>query len=94
MVAPNIRYMIVEVPVMTLRQPELSRASRNSRDLLPWADPYIARLIRGLQDEVRQERAERRTAAEAPPLKEGRVEFDSPDYDDWPRRNDLPDRRR
>jgi hypothetical protein len=24
-------------------------------DLLPWADPYIARLVRNLQEEVRQE---------------------------------------
>ncbi len=87
MVAPNIRYLIVEVPVMTLKQPELSRTSK---DLLPWADPYIARLIHGLQDEVRQERVARRVAAEAPPLKEGRIDFDTPDYDDWPRRQDFP----
>jgi hypothetical protein len=26
------------------------------RDLLPWADPYVAQLIKKLQDEVRQER--------------------------------------
>jgi hypothetical protein len=26
------------------------------RDLLPWADPYVAQLIRNLQNEVRQER--------------------------------------
>jgi hypothetical protein len=27
-----------------------------ARDLLPWADPYVAQLIKNLQDEVRQER--------------------------------------
>ena len=27
-----------------------------SRDLLPWADPYLAMLIKKLQDEVRHER--------------------------------------
>jgi hypothetical protein len=27
-----------------------------ARDLLPWADPYIALLIKNLQNEVRQER--------------------------------------
>jgi hypothetical protein len=27
-----------------------------ARDLLPWADPYVAQLIKNLQDEVRHER--------------------------------------
>ena len=27
-----------------------------ARDVLPWADPYVAQLIRKLQDEVRFER--------------------------------------
>ena len=27
-----------------------------ARDVLPWADPYVAQLIRKLQDEVRAER--------------------------------------
>ena len=27
-----------------------------ARDVLPWADPYVAQLIRNLQDEVRFER--------------------------------------
>lgn len=27
-------------------------------DLVPWADPYIAELVHGLQEEVRQEQAE------------------------------------
>lgn len=26
------------------------------RDVLPWADPYVAQLIKNLQDEVRKER--------------------------------------
>jgi hypothetical protein len=26
------------------------------RDVLPWADPYVAQLIKKLQDEVRMER--------------------------------------
>jgi hypothetical protein len=29
------------------------------RDLLPWADPYVAGLIRKLQDEVRRERRQK-----------------------------------
>jgi len=27
-----------------------------ARDLVPWADPYVAQLIQNLQDEVRRER--------------------------------------
>ena len=33
-----------------------NRFSTRPSDLLPWADPYIARLVRRLQDEVRSER--------------------------------------
>ena len=36
------------------RMPSASRPS----DLLPWADPYIARLVTKLQEEVRDERAQ------------------------------------
>lgn len=55
MVASNIRCIVVEVPA---NQNEASLAGRpRSRDLLPWADPYIAKLIHNLQDEVREERA-------------------------------------
>jgi hypothetical protein len=32
-----------------------------ARDLLPWADPYVAQLIKNLQDEVREERRMRET---------------------------------
>ncbi len=28
------------------------------RDMLPWADPYVAQLIKKLQDEVRMERCQ------------------------------------
>jgi hypothetical protein len=57
MVARNrIRCTVVAVPVST----ELC-ASRGAltRELLPWADPYVAQLIKNLQDEVRRERRER-----------------------------------
>lgn len=33
-----------------------NRFSTRPSDLLPWADPYIARLVGRLQEEVRQER--------------------------------------
>jgi len=29
------------------------------RDVLPWADPYVAQLIKKLQDEVREERRQK-----------------------------------
>lgn len=30
-----------------------------ARDVLPWADPYVAQLIKKLQDEVRAERRQK-----------------------------------
>jgi hypothetical protein len=54
MVARNsIRCTVVAVPVSPNRC--LSRGVM-AQDLLPWADPYVAQLIKNLQDEVRQER--------------------------------------
>jgi hypothetical protein len=54
MVALNrIRCTVVAVPAT-----EDCWTSRGAmaRDVLPWADPYVAQLIKNLQDEVRQER--------------------------------------
>ncbi|MCI0335490.1 MAG: hypothetical protein L0228_19970 [Planctomycetes bacterium] len=54
MVASNrICCTVVAVPVSSDR---LSPTRRIAQDLLPWADPYVAQLIRNLQAEVRQER--------------------------------------
>ena len=56
MVARNqIHCTVVAVPVSVDRW--TSRGVM-AQDLLPWADPYVAQLIRNLQDEVRQERQE------------------------------------
>jgi hypothetical protein len=53
MVASNrIRCTVVAVEVSSDRM--MSRGV--AQDLLPWADPYVAQLIRNLQQEVRQER--------------------------------------
>lgn len=53
MVASNrIRCTVVTVEVTSDRMMSRSVA----QDLLPWADPYVAQLIRNLQEEVRQER--------------------------------------
>jgi hypothetical protein len=54
MVARNrIRSMVVSVPAGGNRW--LSRGAI-ARELVPWADPYVAQLIQKLQEEVRQER--------------------------------------
>ena len=67
----HIRCIVLEVPASsdprvlsdslvfdsTGFDPIEHRLRRPVRELLPWADPYIARLIRNLQDEVREERA-------------------------------------
>jgi hypothetical protein len=58
----NIRCSVVAVPV----SPERGawRRGAAARDLLPWADPYVAQLIKNLQDEVRRERLMRSIAAQ------------------------------
>jgi hypothetical protein len=54
MVARNrIHCSVVAVPV---RMDGSMSSGALARDVLPWADPYVAQLIRKLQDEVRQER--------------------------------------
>ena len=44
--------------VVSLEPPADGYQSRGAlaRDVLPWADPYVAQLIKKLQDEVRFER--------------------------------------
>jgi hypothetical protein len=56
MVARNqnrIRCIVVSVPVTPDR---INNRGALSREVLPWADPYVAGLIKKLQDEVRAER--------------------------------------
>jgi len=54
MVAFN-RVRCTVVAVSELQRSGMTRGAI-VRDVLPWADPYIAQLIRNLQDEVRSER--------------------------------------
>ncbi len=61
MVAPRktkkIFCTVVRIPaVENQRLSSTNRFSCRPSDLLPWADPYIARLVHRLQDEVRSER--------------------------------------
>ncbi len=54
MVAFNgVRCTVIAVPVS--ENFCLSRGAL-AREVLPWADPYVAQLIKNLQDEVREER--------------------------------------
>jgi hypothetical protein len=72
MVARNhVRCTVVAVPVSPNRC--LSRGAM-ARDLLPWADPYVAQLIKNLQDEVRHERRMRSLAPHSTPLVAERTE--------------------
>lgn len=54
MVAPNIRTVVVEV---ALTRDGRGRLVRVGKDLLPWADPYIAKLVAKLKAEILAERA-------------------------------------
>jgi hypothetical protein len=60
MVAPNTTRRLVCTVVRVAEEPQQLDASRYIRKpstLVPWADPYIAGLVRRLQSEVRMERA-------------------------------------
>ncbi len=76
MVAPRFPLHVVHWPDLphtppaapssrTTTRPTVRPAPRiaRSRDLVPWADPYIALLIRKLQEEVRAERSLQRNGA-------------------------------
>jgi hypothetical protein len=54
----RIHCLVVSVPAWSDRFDSQGVLARNvhARDVLPWADPYVAGLIKKLQDEVREER--------------------------------------
>ena len=58
MVAPNKTRRLVCTVIRVAEEPRLEeRFVRKPSTLVPWADPYIAGLVRRLQSEVRMERA-------------------------------------
>ncbi|MEM8943802.1 MAG: hypothetical protein AAGD11_01360 [Planctomycetota bacterium] len=70
-------------------QPE-SRFNNRPSDLLPWADPYIARLVTKLQNEVRDERTQSRLVSRLASAAVAELEPPSPGTEndwDW---NDEP----
>jgi hypothetical protein len=56
MVAPNKTHRLVCTVIRIAEEPS-ERFVRKPSTLVPWADPYIAGLVRRLQSEVRMERA-------------------------------------
>ena len=55
----TIRTVVISVPADDVDTHPANRLASSSRfrpsDLLPWSDPYIASLVRKLQQEVREE---------------------------------------
>ena len=69
MVAPKkTRRLVCTVVRVAEDAPQIdsSRYIRKPSTLVPWADPYIAGLVRRLQSEVRMERAEAAERGEEP----------------------------
>lgn len=61
MVAANLRAIVIEIPCHTTALQ--GRVSAAPRDLLPWADPYIACLVARLKAEILAERSAGRSDA-------------------------------
>ena len=103
MVAANreskVRCYVVEVAV----EPHVGRLheTRRRREMLPWADPYIAGLVQRLKHEIESERAARSRQPAAsgvassaqgeatPPLHSGELEYEHPDRDAWPSPDEI-----
>jgi len=81
MVTTNVHCYVVEVPAAT----GIERIDRQvrSRELLPWADPYIHGLVQRLTSEILEEHAARAEAV--PPAPSGELEFEIPGADPWSR---------
>ena len=100
MVAPRktkkIFCTVIRVPVaddnsMRASNPRqnLPRLDSRPSDLLPWADPYIARLVTKLQDEVRDERTQSRVVSRISDTCLAELEPPSPSTEnDWEWQNE------
>jgi hypothetical protein len=83
MVAPLITSQRIVCTAVRIDEPGVSRGNRlayKPSALVPWADPYIAGLVRRLQSEVRFERAS--VMAPHADLEPPSPSFD-PDWDGW-----------
>ncbi len=63
--ARKIRCVVVLADAETHGMPQRTQPRFRPSDLLPWADPHIRSLVEGLQQEVREEEAQRRLAPPA-----------------------------
>lgn len=93
MVAPRktkkIFCTVIRVPVaddncMQVNNQRINSINTDSRpsDLLPWADPYIARLVTKLQAEVRDERTQSRVVSRIAGTCLAELEPPTPNLDD------------
>ena len=87
MVAPNVHCVVVEVTSNPSRLAESNHRSQSARELVPWADPYIARLVQKVKTEILAERStglQNRTTLELPPPDSGMDhQFQDTNYDHW-----------
>lgn len=87
MVAPLTTTQRIVCTVVRTAEPGVSRTNRlayKPSTLVPWADPYIAGLVRRLQSEVRFERATVLSAAGRLDAPHADLEPPSPSIDsDW-----------
>src|SRR4051812_18769893 len=79
-VARTLHCTVVEVPAMT--DPFDARSGEAFRDLIPWADPYIAALMEKLRQAQRLEPTD-----ELPPPLSGNPDRELPWQADWSQRN-------
>ena len=89
MVAPNIHCVVIEVTSNPSRLAESNHRRHSSRELLPWADPYIARLVQKVKAEILAERStgsHDRLSGELPPPNSGiDHDFKNTNFEEWPR---------
>ena len=78
MVARKVHCMVIEIPASETEEVRVSEV----RDLLPWADPYIAGLVQRLKSEIEAEYPRNEAT---PPLAVPPMEFERPDNDTWTR---------
>ena len=77
---------VVEVPAMS--DPYDPRPQRGFRDLVPWADPYIAALIEKLRISAESELCDGEATSELPPPLDSDDRFDNDGLQsDWSPRN-------
>jgi hypothetical protein len=89
-VARTIHCTVIEVPAMTNPKPFERHSADGFRDLVPWADPYIAALVEKLRNaDDFPEEADRSDVVDElpPPFGNDQADRDIPWQADWSPRN-------